>query len=325
MLAQWTVQLIRDANLSARAEAEMLEGLGLSLEGLGVTGATIPHDAACTIWRQLSSSQPSNFGVRFSERFDVRGFGLVGYLAAASASLGDMLTRVVSFHDLVKRPPTAVLTRRQESFSIVETVPPGMQPWPSALAESILGAYLSVSRRLTGARITAVQVRFQHAAPSHPRDVESFFGCSVEYLSHVNELVLPSEAWNLPIKSSDPMLLEYLETLAGQRTQRSELERLRVHIAQSLSAGQPLTLAEAARMLGVGPRTLQRRLFDEHDLSFRELVDGVRRESAERLLSDKRLNLEEVSYLLGFNDPSALRKARRRWKQKLSPADRSLS
>jgi AraC-like DNA-binding protein len=314
MLAQWTVQLIREARLPAHAELEMLAGLGLSMEGLAATGATISHDAACTLWERLAADQPSDFGVRFSERFDVRRFGLIGYLAAASASLGDMLTRVVRFHDLVKRPPTAVLTRRQESFTIVETAPPGMQPWPRALAESILGAYLSVSRRLTGALLTAVQVRFQHAAPSHSRDVERFFGCRVEYLSHVNELVLPGDAWNLPITTRDSILLEYLETLAGQRTQRSDIDRLRVHVAQSLSAGRPPTLAEAARTIGVGQRTLQRRLLDEHHLTFRELVDGIRRESAERLLSDGRLNLEEVSYLLGFNDPSALRKARRRWR-----------
>lgn len=318
MLAQWTVQLIREAGLPGPAETALLAQHSLRMEELAATGATIEHDAACAIWERLAPKEPSDFGVRFSERFDVRGLGLVGYLAAASRSLGDMLTRVVRFHDLVKRPPTALLSRRHGTFAVVETVPPGVRPWPRPLAESILGAYLSVSRKLTGAPLSAVAVRFQHAGPARPPDVGRFFGCTVEYRAPVNELVLPIEAWDLPIASGDPMLLEFLETLAGQRAQQDDLDRLRTHVAQALSAGRRLSLAEAARGVGVGARTLQRRLQNERGLTFRELVDEVRKETAERLLSDGRLTLEEVGYLLGFSDPSALRKARHRWRDKVS-------
>jgi AraC-like DNA-binding protein len=325
MLAQWTLKLLRDAGLSQQAQGELLAELGTSLAALTATGATIEHDVACTIWERLAPPRPSDFGVRFSEQFDLRGLGLLGYLAAASASLGDMLARVVRFHDLVKRPPTATLARRATDMSIVETLPPYVRPWPRPLAESILGAYMSFSRKLTGAAIAAVHVRFQHAAPPRPLEVERFFGGPVEYQSHVNELVLPGDAWDLPIATGDPTLLEYLETLAGQRTQRSEIERLRAHVAQALSAGRAPALSGAARVVGWSARTLQRRLLDEHQLTFRALVDDVRRESAERLLSDRRLNLEEVSYLLGFNDPSALRKARRRWRQGVTRSDRSLA
>lgn len=325
MLAQWTVQLIRESGLSTRETSEMLGAFGLDLDALAAVDSTIPHAAACEVWRRLASDKPSDFGVQFSARFDIRGLGLVGYLAAASATLGDMLTRVVRFHDLVKRPPTAVLTRGPNEFAIVETAPPLAEPWPRPLAESILGAYLSIPRRLTGKSFDAVCVRFQHAAPPRPREVERFFGCPVEYRSHVNELVYPGDAWDLPIATGDPVLLGYLETLAGQQGARSELERVRVHVAQSLSAGRPSSLAEAARALALSPRTLQRRLLEAHDLTFRELVDDVRRTTAERLLAEPCLNLDEVSYLLGFRDPSALRKARRRWGWEVSRPDRSLT
>lgn len=316
MLAQWTAQLVRESPLPAPARDGLLAAHGVSMAELAAPGATILHDTACALWEGLAPADPPGFGVRFAERFDVRGLGLLGYLAAASSTLGDMLTRVVRFHDLVKRPPTAALTRQRQTFTVVETAPPGARPWPGALAESILGAYLSASRKLTGASLAAVRVRFQHAGPARPEapgEVERFFRCAVTYSAPVNELVLPAAAWDLPILSADPTLLGLLEVLAGQRTEQRDLDRLRTLLAQALTTGRCPTLQEAARQLGVGPRTLQRRLRGERGLSFRALVDEVRGEAAGRLLADGRVTLEEVAYLLGFSDAGALRKARRRW------------
>src|SRR5262245_66378591 len=98
MLAQWTVKLIRDAELPARDEAKLFRKIGLDMKSLAAQGATIAHDAACTVWEELACDQPADFGVRFSERFDIRGLGLLGYLAAASRLPGDLLARVVRFH-----------------------------------------------------------------------------------------------------------------------------------------------------------------------------------------------------------------------------------
>jgi AraC-like DNA-binding protein len=315
MLARWTVQLIQGAALTRGERAQLLDPLGLSFEALAAPDATIGHDAACSIWERLAGDRPSDFGARFAEKFDVLALGLLGYVAAASASLGDMLTRVARYHGLVKRPPTASLTRSSTELSIVETPPPGARPWPRPLTEAILSAYLNVARRLTGVPLSAVRVRFQHAPPARPHDVGRVFGCAPEYRARVNELALPIDAWDLPLLTHDPTLLDYLETLAGQRTQQSEIDRARVHIAQSLSAERQPTLAATARALGLSSRTLQRRLLDEHGLAFRDLLDDVRRTSAQRLIDEGRLNLSEVSYLLGFRDPRALRKARRRWER----------
>jgi AraC-like DNA-binding protein len=228
-----------------------------------------------------------------------------------------MFTRVVRFHHLVKRPATATLTRAKRTFSIVEVLPSNVRPWPPPLAESVLSAWLLIGRRLTGVSFDAAAVRFQHAAPPEPERIAAVFGCQPIWRAPVNELVLPASAWDLPLETSDPTLLGYLETLAGREPQRDDMERLRVQVACSLSAAGAPSLTAAARALGVGSRTLQRRL-DERGISYRELVDDVRREAVARLMTDGTLSLDEVSYLVGFNDASALRKARRRWERRAS-------
>lgn len=72
-----------------------------------------------------------------------------------------------------------------------------------------------------------------------------------------------------------------------------------------------LDLAGAARLLGVSPRTLQQRLYDE-DTSLQVLLDEARRRLALRWL-EQGLAKEEVSVRLGYSESSAFRRAWRRW------------
>jgi len=93
-------------------------------------------------------------------------------------------------------------------------------------------------------------------------------------------------------------------------------------ITSSLPSGN-VSLERAARSLGVGARTLQRRL-RERSLTFQGIVDDVRRRLASRLLEDSSRSLKEITFLLGFSDPRALRRAQRRWRTRRSSSSSSL-
>ena len=67
-----------------------------------------------------------------------------------------------------------------------------------------------------------------------------------------------------------------------------------------------------ARAVYMSARTLQRKLVDE-GTSFTKLLDGVRCELAEHYIVDRSLNFNEISYLLGFSEPSAFSRAFKRW------------
>lgn len=68
-----------------------------------------------------------------------------------------------------------------------------------------------------------------------------------------------------------------------------------------------LSLEAAAAYL----RTLQRQLRNE-GTSWTELVDSARRKRV-RELELRALPEKEIAYLVGYSDPSALARARRRW------------
>ena len=73
-----------------------------------------------------------------------------------------------------------------------------------------------------------------------------------------------------------------------------------------------INLAEAAEYFHVSERTLQRRL-SESGTSLANLRDEVRRDLAEKLLSDTSLSAAEIALRLGYSQASAFSRSTMRW------------
>ena len=67
-----------------------------------------------------------------------------------------------------------------------------------------------------------------------------------------------------------------------------------------------------ARSLGMGPRTLQRRLA-EQQVEFSQLVEDVRRALARQYVAGGEYSITEVALLLGYAEASSFSRAFRRW------------
>ena len=78
-----------------------------------------------------------------------------------------------------------------------------------------------------------------------------------------------------------------------------------------LESGSP-TMSNAAARLHVSVRTLQRRLAEE-GTTFTEVLDGLRREMVLHYLGNPQILLNEIAYLSGLSDQTALTRAVVRW------------
>ena len=102
----------------------------------------------------------------------------------------------------------------------------------------------------------------------------------------------------------------YLESISAPK-KKSYTTRVAA-IAQSLLRGGECTPEQAAKALGVHPRTMQRRLREE-DTSFEKIKDDVRREWAESLLGQPSVSLSQIALMLDYADLSAFSRSSRRW------------
>jgi AraC-like DNA-binding protein len=107
------------------------------------------------------------------------------------------------------------------------------------------------------------------------------------------------------------MDLQCRALLPKQPDERDFTEDLKEYLLTRISDYQ-VNLSDAADYFHVSERTLQRRLA-ETGTSLNDLRDEVRRELAEKLLTDSDLSASEIALRLGYSAPSAFTRSTLRW------------
>lgn len=306
------------------ARAGLLRGAGLDEAALADPEARIPRDADLAVWRAAAARGVPQIGLALARSEALTSaFGLLGYLAMTSRTVGEALSRSVRYHRLVKEGTGSQIAREEGAVAVEEVVPSPEDPGSVAMSECAAASYVMLSRRWSGAPVTPVEVRFQHGSPSGPAAAyEEIFGCPVRFGHRATAVVLPEEALALPLRTSQPEVAAYLEGLAGRSLSRlpndDVVAAVREAVRAELASGDT-GLARVARALGVSPRTLQRRL-EERGVEYQKLVDDIRYREALRLVGTSGTPLVEIGFLLGYSDPKAFRRAFRRWTG-VSPAE----
>jgi len=182
--------------------------------------------------------------------------------------------------------------------------------------EAALATFLTLCREANGQNLAPVRVQFAHrregstAGLAEHFGIEPVFGEDVDGMQFANEDVdRPSPVGDLAIwkffsnhlESSLPPMETEIDRLAAQVIEE---------VAAMLSGGVP-PLAELAARLGLGTRTLQRRL-SEGGKSYQELVAEARRRLARKLLRQSDYSLSEIAFLTGFSEQSAFSRAFKR-------------
>ena len=112
-------------------------------------------------------------------------------------------------------------------------------------------------------------------------------------------------------------MLQSVPDLDEDRT----LHEVRRLLPDALRDGEASMEFLAAR-LKMSPRTLQRRLKDV-GVTFKEVLDDVRRQLATSLFKEEHIGITDAAYLLGFSEPSAFQRAFKRWTRQSAGAWRA--
>jgi AraC-like DNA-binding protein len=167
---------------------------------------------------------------------------------------------------------------------------------------------------VTGREVKPLVFRHPGPEPQHPELWREAFGCPVVFNAGECVLEIPSHELSQPIPTADPTVSDLCERIAAQIAEAqggSVSVRVRQVLMKHLSKGDPRRETVAAKLC-MSERTLQRRLTEE-GTSFAELVDEVRREAAERYFRHGDFSPTEITFALGFSDPSNFYRACKRW------------
>lgn len=298
--------------------AVLLRAGALDARALEEPGARIPAQAHAAIWAEVEERLGSHgLGLAFARSIHApRAFGVVVLRDMMAPSFGEALRRHCRDHRLLKGDVHAQLIESNGAATIYLATPSGRLDATPAAAEAAIAPYALHARAWTGQRVDPLEVRFEHTPP--PRDQERYeqmFQCPVHFGQPVTAIRFSRETFELPLVHAQRDVFEYLDRTAEEAVallpQGSASEATGQVITDLLARGD-VSPGAVARRLGVGVRTLQRRLQAE-GLCFQDVLDRVRHKRALALLLDPDLAVASVSDRLGFSDPRAFRRAFARW------------
>ncbi|GAB3768644.1 AraC family transcriptional regulator [Spirosoma horti] len=244
-------------------------------------------------------------------------YGVLAYVLMHSPTLGVAIHKLCRYGDIVCNGTRISLRHLGDSVELVIDITSPAIVHPHFVINSELSIYLHMLRLLSGQSFAPQAVYLAYPAPADTREhMRVFAPAQVQFGTPYSALRLSAAVLALPIPSADPQLLALLEPhaaalLARLNELRALPDRVRHELLRLLVQSEP-TLDAVAEALSLSPRILQRQLRQDGH-SYQQLLDGVRRELAERHLRDHILSIKDISFLLGFAEPSVFVRAFRRW------------
>ena len=236
----------------------------------------------------------------------------VGYAWLASRNLHEALTRLARYQRLVS---TAVNIRLEEKDAELELVIERSPSWPQEAVDAFTTGVVTLCRDIAHADFKPRRVEMMRSAPPCTKQLTRFFGCPVRYDADRNSIVFRRRELDQFLPRQNPALARASDEVAlnyiVQMDRADVLSKAKLTLMDMLSDGEP-TRASLADRLHTSQRTLARRL-REKGISFRELLDGVRKELGLGYMHESRYAVTDVAYLLGFSDQSNFARSFRRW------------
>ncbi|WP_404289325.1 AraC family transcriptional regulator ligand-binding domain-containing protein [Microvirga sp. RSM25] len=313
-MARLAMARVRAADLDP---GPLLCKAGLSLSQLQDRDARMDAASQIAFLNLVADALPEELlGFHLAEAFDLREAGLLYFVLASSATLGEALARAERYSTITNEGVR--LQCREDSdlrlgYSNVgvarHTDRHQVEFWARTLVR--------ICQTLTDTNIKPIQVTFAHPRCGASDQLDAFFGCEVAFASEHDDVAFARGASQLPLVNADPYLNELLvrsceEVLSRQARSASSI---RVSVENALAPLLPhgrIHVGEVARALGMSKRTLARRLAAE-DLTFLAVLEDMRKELARHYLADASLSISRIAWLLGYQEVSGFTHAFRRW------------
>jgi AraC-like DNA-binding protein len=308
----------------ARARRAGLETNPL-LQKAGVTSQQINDRAArLTVQQQIrvlnlvaKSLDDQLLGFHLAQLPDLRELGLVFYVAASSATLGEALQRAARYSSIVNEGVSVKYLQGEDIRMAFEYVGVARHSDRHQI-EFLMMALIRLCRQLTGLRLVPSRVRITHpCSDERASELAAFFGDNIAFGARVDEVAFVEAVKTLTVTSADPYLNELLvancEQALSHRPTRRGAFRVAVEnaIVPLLPHGK-VRASEIAARLGLSQRTCARRLAAE-GLTFSQVLLGLRGDLARRYLSDPHLSISRIAWLLGYQEVSAFTHAYKHW------------
>ena len=261
------------------------------------------------------TTQAPALGLETASQSSVSMLHVVGPLINSCSTLEDTFNQFQRYVPLIDQQGRYELVAGNEQARFVFTSGAALPLLRRFRAELCLGFLVRQVRELLPTPENATEILFRHPDPDYAQDYQRVFRCPIRFSREQNAICFPAIALRVPLPMANPrmnMVLQgHAEEALRTTAQKDVAATVRALLLRRASLDD-VDAASVAKELAMAPRTLRRQLA-RANASFSELLDAARRELACRALVHADVSVKQLAVRLGFSEPSALRRAFRRW------------
>lgn len=310
-------RILRTAVADGVDRREIMSALYLDEARLRNPLSRIPADVAAQFFRLLQKhfDDPS-VHLRLGEKAAMRNFSDIGYVTQFETDLASVIKahiqiqsirqNIVKAHfDPAARPP-----RFHWQYDAQKSTQ------YAALVEFSVMSYARLSRQVLAEQPLLRSVHFRHAPQFDVAVYTAAFGCPVSFEMPETRMEMAGRQVFRPTPHADRKLFaaayqRYREPILWLRNGKPLLARSYFYLTSEIDKSPP-TLDSMAATFGMSERVLRRYLVAE-GMSFRALLERVRRDLSELYLMEGKRSIGEIALLLGYGEISAFTRAHKKW------------
>jgi AraC-like DNA-binding protein len=328
LIAPLAAALVHEAGERGVGRPAMLAALGVDDDALADGERRIPIGRMLTAWElAMRSIRDDALPIAVAKLASVERFGLLGYVIYTRADVREALRALVRYHDLINDSGRwQVVDDPAAGVARVRWLREGDRTLGMRVAnEQVLASFVGLLADAPEGGVVPAWISLRHARPRRTHTHDAHFFERLRWDTEHDEIALATGDLDRPPGAPDPVVSSYFAAAAEAALARvgsagSWTSQVARSISDALASGIP-TLESIAKVLGVGARTMRRRLASE-GTTFDDLVVAVQRERAAELLAGA-TPLRDIAFALGFSDASAFSRAYRRWTGRSPSEDRA--
>lgn len=245
--------------------------------------------------------QDGHLGIRIGQYANLSNFDVLGQALENTQSkartLAQALQQVIVLERLVHRLGDSRIEVEGSNIRLIWRARYQQDESARLVVESVLSGIIHLAQELTGRLIPVREVCFVHEKPSDYQDAiyQQGFHADCQFSQKTNSIVIASEVLAWPLRHSPELTAQALST-------ESIVDQVKQLLEENMVSNPKI--AQVAAMLGLGERSLQRKL-KQNDTSFQQVFAQVRLQQAQGYLSYSSLSILHISQLLGFKEQSS--------------------
>jgi AraC-like DNA-binding protein len=293
-----------------------LRSLGVDPETVKAPDTRLPIETYLLIQDEAAEYvHDPYFGLHMGEYAEPGSWSILGYMMMNCRNLGEAIEKSGRYSRIIGNLIDARVQPRFNKARVVFFTPPHAPKMSRHCFEATFSSSVRMMRSLTGVELSPLEVTFMYPEPASRSEYERIFRCPVRFGQKDNSFTVDMKIADIPIRMANPALLEHFEKYAqdflAEMDRDDEHTQAVTKIILSKLDDEDLSIHKVAREMAVSVRTLQKHLEDE-GVVFSDLHRDIRHRLAQKYLREN-YTVEQITYLLGFSEPSVFRKAFKKW------------